>query len=138
MAMQTAQDLFLHELGDMYDAEQRIAQTLPTLEQEAANDQARQAFQRHLQETRQHISNLEQVFQLLGVQAPKVTCTAIQGLKAEHDSFVKEGPTDEVLGMFDIGAAAKTEHYEIASYTGLIEKASLMGQQQVAQLLQQN
>ncbi len=138
MAMQTANDLFLHELGDMYDAEQRIEQTLPTLEQEAANDQVRQAFSMHLQQTREHIRNLDQVFQILGTKAPKVTCMAIQGLKQEHDTFVKEGPSQQVLTMFDIGAASKTEHYEIASYQGLIEKARLMGQHQIVQLLEQN
>lgn len=137
MAMQTANDLFLHELGDMYDAEQRIEQTLPTLEQEAANDQVRQAFSMHLQQTREHIRNLDQVFQILGTKAPKVTCMAIQGLKQEHDTFVKEGPSQQVLTMFDIGAASKTEHYEIASYQGLIEKARLMGQHQIVQLLEQ-
>ncbi|HEX6121715.1 MAG TPA: DUF892 family protein, partial [Ktedonobacterales bacterium] len=71
-------------------------------------------------------------------KTPKVTCAAIQGLKQEHDTFLKEGPSPEVLAMFDLGAASKTEHYEIAAYQGLIEKARLMGQQQVVQLLQQN
>jgi ferritin-like metal-binding protein YciE len=138
MAMQTAQDLFLHELGDMYDAEQRIEQMLPNFEKESDNDQVRAALQMHLQQTRQHIQNLDQVFQILGSKPPKVTCAAIQGLKQEHDSFLKENPSPEVLTMFDVGAASKTEHYEIASYQGLIDKARLMGQQQVVQLLQQN
>jgi ferritin-like metal-binding protein YciE len=138
MAMQTANDLFIHELGDMYDAEQRIEQMLPTLEKEADNPQVKQGIQMHLQQTREHIRNLDQVFQILGMKTPKVTCAAIQGLKQEHDTFLKEGPSPEVLTMFVLGAANKTEHYEIASYQGLIEKARLMGQQQVVQLLQKN
>ena len=138
MPMQTAQDLFIHELGDMYDAEQRIAQMLPMLATECNNDQVRTAFEFHAQQTRQHIQNLDRCFQALGVQAPKVTCTAIQGLKQEHDSFVKESPSQDILTMFDLGGASKTEHYEIASYTDLINAARQLGQQQCAQLLQQN
>ncbi len=138
MPMQTAQDLFIHALGDMYDAEQRIAQMLPTLALECNNDAVRNAFQRLEQETRQQIANLEQCFQALGAQPPKTTCAAIQSLQQEHDSFLKESPSQDILTMFDLGGASKTEHYGIASYAGLIEKAQLMGQQQCAQLLQRN
>jgi ferritin-like metal-binding protein YciE len=59
-------------------------------------------------------------------------------MKKEHDSFLKEDPTAEILTMFDLGGASKTEHYEIASYKGLIEKATLMGQQACVNLLQEN
>ena len=138
MPMQSPMDLFLHELGDIYDAEQRIAQILPQLASESADPQAQQDYQTHLKETQQQIQNLEQVFQVLGAQPQRETCAAIQGLKTEHDTFVKENPSPDILTMFDLGAAAKTEHYEIASYTGLVEKCNLMGQQQCAQLLQQN
>jgi ferritin-like metal-binding protein YciE len=138
MSMQTAQDLFIHELGDMYDAEHRIAKMLPTLAQECNNDQVRNAFQMHEQQTRQQIQNLEQCFQALGTKPPKTTCGVIEGLKQEHDTFLKEHPAKDVLTMFDLGGASKTAHYEIASYTGLVAKARLMGQQQCAQLLHQN
>lgn len=136
--MQSPQDLLLHELSDMYDAEQRIAQMLPTLASECKNQQLASAFQQHEQETRQQIQNLDQVFQLMGAQPQKTQCMAIQGLKQEHDSFLKENPSQTILAMFDIGAGSKTEYYEMASYKGLVEKCQLMGQQQCAQLLQQN
>jgi ferritin-like metal-binding protein YciE len=138
MGMQTPQDLFVHELGDMYDAEQRILQMLPAMAQECGNDQVRQAFQYHEQQTKQQVRNLDTVFQTLGMKPPQTTCAAIAGLKQEHDSFLKESPSQDILTMFDLGGASKTEYYEIASYTGLIEKAQLMGQQQCVQLLQQN
>jgi ferritin-like metal-binding protein YciE len=140
MAITTAKDLFIHELGDIYDAEQRILKMLPTMAQECANAQVSNAFQQHEQETRQQVLNLEQCFQILGVspQQAKERCAAVEGLKQEHDSFLKESPSQDILTMFDLGGACKTEYYEIASYRGLIEKATLMGQQQVAQLLQQN
>ncbi len=138
MAMQTPQDLFLHDLGDIYDAENRILQILPTLAQESSDPQAQQAYQRHLQETQQQIQNLNQCFQILGVQPMREACYAVQGLKQEHDAFLQVQPTSQIITMFDLGAASKTEYYEIASYAGLIAKAQLMGQQQVAALLQQN
>jgi ferritin-like metal-binding protein YciE len=92
----------------------------------------------HEQQTRQQIQNLDHVFQILGQQPQRIPCLAVQGLKQEHDTFLTDNPTPNVLTMFDLGAAFKTEHYEIASYMGLIEMAQLMGQQQVVQLLQQN
>ncbi len=138
MAMQSIQDLFQFELGDMYDAEQRILQMLPQMANECSNGQVKSALQHHEQQTRQHVQNLEQCFQALGTSPQRNTCHAIAGLKQEHDTFVKEQPSENMLMMFDLGGAAKTEQYEIASYRGLIEKANLMGQKECARLLQQN
>lgn len=117
MPMQSAMDPFMHEMGEHL--------------QETQDKQAQQAIQ-------QHIQNLEQCFQMLGSQPQRATCATVQGLKTEHDSFLKENPSPDILTLFDLGAASKTERYEIASYTGLIEKSKLMGQRQVADLLQQN
>lgn len=138
MTMSNPQQLFLHELSDMYDAERRIVSMLPIMAQECDNPQIRTAFEQHEKETQQQIQNLEQCFQILGKSLEKVQCSAIAGLKQEHDSFLKESPSQEVLGLFDLSGASKTEYYEMASYKGLIESAGQMGQQQVAQLLQQN
>lgn len=136
--MQNQNDLFVHELSDMYDAEQRILQMLPAMASESISPDLKSAFQRHEQETRQQVLNLEQCFQQLGAQPDRSACYAIAGLKQEHDAFLKENPTQELLTMFDAGGAAKTEAYEIASYRGLVEKANMMGQPQCAQLLKQN
>jgi ferritin-like metal-binding protein YciE len=138
MAMQSIWELFQFELGDIYDAEQRIAQMLVQLAKECNNGQVKSALQYHEQQTRQQIQNLEQCFQALGSVPQRSTCHAIAGLKQEHDSFLKENPSEEVLTIFDLGGAAKTEHYEIASYRGLIEKANLIGQKDCVRLLQQN
>jgi len=138
MTMQNQNDLFVHELSDMYDAEQRILQMLPTMANECISPDLKNAFQQHEQETRQQVLNLEQCFQKLGTQPDRSACYAIAGLKQEHDAFLKENPTKELLTMFDASGAAKTEAYEIASYRGLVEKANMMGQTQCAQLLKQN
>lgn len=128
----------MHNLGDIYDAEQRILQILQTLASESQDPQATQAYRTHEQQTRQQIQNLEQCYQILGQQPQRVPCLAVQGLKQEHDSFLKDNPTPNILTMFDLGAAFKTEHYEIASYLSLIDAARAMNQPQVVQLLQQN
>lgn len=138
MAMQSVQDLFTFELSGMYDAEQRIVQMLPQAANEVNNDQVKSALQMHEQQTKQQIKNLEQCFQVLGVQPERVTCQTIQGLKQEHDTFAKENPPKNILTMFDLGGAAKMEHFEIASYKGLVEKANLMGQKECVRLLQEN
>src|SRR5204863_7759511 len=83
MAMKSAQELFLHELGDMYDAEQRIAKMLPELAKESNQSQVRSAFEQHEQETQQQIRNIEQCFQILGIKPEKAACQAIAGLKQE-------------------------------------------------------
>jgi ferritin-like metal-binding protein YciE len=138
MAIKSPQELFLHELSDMYDAEQRISKMLPTMAKECEDPQVKSAFEHHQEETLHQIQNLEQCFQALGTKPEKASCDAVAGMKKEHDSFLKEDPSAEILTMFDLGGASKTEHYEIASYKGLIEKATLMGQQACVSLLKEN
>jgi ferritin-like metal-binding protein YciE len=74
----------------------------------------------------------------LGEKAEAVDCKGMQGIVAERDEFVKEKPSPEILQVFDLGATAKTEHYEIVSYTGLVDMARLLGQREVVKLLQEN
>lgn len=138
MSMQSPKDLFVYQLQDIYDAEQKIAQSLPLMAKEVQNQQVRSAFEQHVQETRQQISNLEQCFQELGVKPEKMACQTLTGLKQEHDNLLKERPSEDLLAMFNLDNVAKAEHYEIASYKALIEKANLIGQKECTQLLQQN
>jgi ferritin-like metal-binding protein YciE len=138
MAMQSPRDLLVYELQGIYDAEQRILQMLPVLAQETENAQTKQALQQHESETRQQVTNLEQCFQALGIQAKGVPCQAVAGLKQDHDNFLKEKPSPEVISLHNLVGAAKTECYEIASYKGLIEMATVLGEKQCVALLQQN
>ncbi len=138
MAIQRIQELVQHELGDIYDAEQQIVQMLPQLANECDSGEVKSALQYHEQQTRQQIQNLEQCFQILGAPPKRTACQAIAGLKQEHDSFLCEMPSSEILTMFDVGGAASSAHYEIASYRGLIEQANLLGQKDCARLLQEN
>lgn len=138
MPLQTPRDLFLHEMSDTMSAEHIIVRMLPDLAQEAQNSEASKAFNEHEHETRQQIKNLEQAFKQLGEEPEATTCHAAEGLKKEHEALKEEKPSPDVLEMGNIAGAAKTEHYEIASYTGLVQMAKDLGERDVANLLQEN
>jgi ferritin-like metal-binding protein YciE len=138
MAMKTPRDLFVHELSDTYNAEKQILEMLPTLASESTDKELTAAFKEHEKETRQQIKNLDEAFKLLGEKPEDMVCYGAEGLRKEHDSFLEEKPTPEILTLFVAGAAAKTEHYEIESYTGLIDMARLMGEKEITGLLQEN
>jgi ferritin-like metal-binding protein YciE len=137
--MTSPRELFVHELKDVYYAEQALTKVLPQLAREANDRELTQAFQHHLGETRDQIQNLERVFRNLGERAQGEQCPGIDGIKEEHDSFMKENDaTSDVRDMFLTGAASRAEHYEIAAYTGLIGKARALGERDSVKLLQEN
>jgi ferritin-like metal-binding protein YciE len=137
--MSDPRELFLHELGDVLYAEQTLVKTLPKLQEEASDDELASGFADHLEETRQHVKNVQQAFEQLGEPAKAEKCPGIEGIKKEHDDFVSnESPSPEVLNAFLTGAAARTEHYEIAAYEGLVTMATALGEDEVASLLNQN
>ena len=137
--MSDPRELFLHELGDVLYAERTLVKALPKLQEEASDEELAQGFGDHLEETRQHVKNVEQAFQALGEEAKAEKCPGIEGIKQEHDDFVaNESPSDEVLDAFLTGAGARTEHYEIAAYEGLVTMADAMGEDDVATLLREN
>jgi ferritin-like metal-binding protein YciE len=122
----------------MYDAEQKLAQILPTLAQESQEQQVKDAFLQHQQETLQHVRNLEQCFQILGRPPIPVENHGVIGLKQDHDAFLQQGPSAMVLTMFDISAGSKSEYLEMASYAALIEAGTALGQTQCVDLFRQN
>ena len=137
--MSDPRHLFLHELGDVLYAEKTLVKALPKLQEEASDAELASGFADHLEETRQHVKNLEQAFEALGEPAKAQKCPGIEGIKKEHDDFVaNESPTPEVLDAFLTGAGARTEHYEIAAYEGLVTMATAMGEDNVASLLNEN
>ena len=138
-AIQSPQQLFLLQLAEMYDIEQRLTQVLPELAQEVQNPEVKEAFSQHLQETQQHVRNLEQCFQILGQQPVAMPNHTVVGLKQDHDSFMQQfQPSDSILTMFDLNAGCQSEHLEIANYNSLIDAANNLGFQQCVPLFQQN
>jgi ferritin-like metal-binding protein YciE len=138
MSLSTPQELFVHELADAMSAEQIILKMLPELASEALHPEVKKAIQEHEKETRQQVKNLEQAFKQLGEEPEPTTCHAAEGLKKEHESIHEEQPTPEILQMANLAGAAKTEHYEIATYTALVQMARDLGEREVAALLKEN
>ena len=138
MPIKGPQEFFVYELCEMLTAEQTIAEALTELQGAAQNPELRQGFEQHERETRQHVENLRQAIQQMGGQPQRVTCNASEGLRQDFAAIQRQQPAPEILEMAATSAAMKTEHLEIAAYTGLVTKAQLMGRQEVAQLLQQN
>jgi ferritin-like metal-binding protein YciE len=138
MTIQSPQDLFFYDLCAMYDVEQKLVQVLPTLAQESQYSQIREVFAQHEQETRQHVSNLEQCFQILGRPPVQLESHSVVGLKEDHDAFLQQQPSPDALTMFDLHAGSQTEYMEMAAYNALIDAANSLGLQQCIPLFQQN
>ena len=137
--MTAPRELFVHELGDLLYAEKTLYKELPKLAQEASDQELGSAFEAHREETKQHAVNLERVFELIGETPKAERCPGIDGIKQEHDEFMKEErPSPEVCDLFLTGSGARAEHYEIAAYTGLITMAQAMGESDAVVLLQEN
>ncbi len=137
MSTNSQNQLFVSELYDMYDAEQRIEETLGELASEVEDEELQSAFEEHREETRTHVERLEQIFDSLGVEIGDEECEATKGLVKEHEDFSEKNPEQAELEMFDLIAAQKTEHYEIASYGNLAKMADQLGMDEVGDLLHQ-
>jgi ferritin-like metal-binding protein YciE len=138
MAMMTAQEMFQHEVGDIYDAENRFLKGQQEMLTKASDPQLQGLIRQHIEQTQQHIRNLDQVFSLLGQQPKGVTCDSALGLVTEAQKAMQDAASDPIRDVLIDTAAAKVEHYEIASYRGLITDAVMMGQTEIQNLLQQN
>lgn len=136
--MQSAKELFTHELGDMIDAENKILNIIDETLEQTQNPQMQKALEQHRTQTENQIQRLQQCFEALGEEAEETECKGILGLKQEKEEFMEEEPSEEVLEAFNIGAAIKVEHYEIAAYTSLMGMAQKLGLNKAAKLLGQN
>ena len=130
-------DLFVYELKDLYDAEQQLISALPTMSQSATDPQLRQAFDTHLQQTRQHAARLEQIFDRIGCERESESCPAMKGIIKEGSEVAKAQGDPSVRDAALIAAAQRAEHYEMASYGSVRTFASQLGMSDVASLLQQ-
>lgn len=136
MPANTLRDLFLDELKDMYDAEQRLVKTLPKLAKAAHSADLTHAFEGHLQQTKEHVARLEEVFELIDESPKRKTCKAMVGLLEEGDELMKEEGVEGLRDAALIAAAQKVEHYEMATYGCLRTWAEQLGEEKAASLLQ--
>ncbi len=138
MAINTTSEKYLHELGDIYDAEHQFLEAQQESLGQASDSVLREGIERHVEETQEQIKNLEQIYELLGQKPRRETCEAARGLVAEGQKNMKEAGNEAIRDCLIGGALDKVEHYEVASYRGLIVGAQQMGQEDVERLLQQN
>jgi ferritin-like metal-binding protein YciE len=134
--IKTMNDLFVHQLQDIYYAEKQLVKALPKMAEKATDKQLKQGFLTHLDETKTHVQRLEQVFQMHGAEVKAVNCPAIDGIIEEADEVAGEVEDKNVLDAALINAAQAAEHYEIARYGSLIAWARQLGRGDCASVLQ--
>jgi ferritin-like metal-binding protein YciE len=137
MDINSLEKLFVHELKDLYSAEQQILEALPKMADKASHPELRQAFERHRDQTEQQVKRLEQIFDSLEFQPGGHKCKGMEGLIEEGEEVMKDAENDEVRDAGMIAAAQRVEHYEIAAYGTARTYARMLGRADAAQLLQQ-
>lgn len=135
--IRSLEDLFLHQLRDIYYAEKQILKALPEMIDKASAEPLRQAFEMHLEQTRGHVDRLEQVFSMLGEEARGVDCPAIDGIIEEANEVAGDVDDKKVLDAALAAAAQAVEHYEITRYGTLVAWAKELGRTDCADLLHQ-
>lgn len=138
MAMQTIEELFEHELKDMYSGEHALLDALEQMAAESSDREIKKGFTQHRKETQAQIKRLEKIFKSIGQKPQADTCHGIEGLVKEKKAFMKEKPSEELVEFFNVGAAQKVERYEITSYESLIDMADKLGMTDAVELLEQS
>ncbi len=136
MQLESLKKLYLTELKDVYSAENQILAALPKMIEKASNQELKSAFGQHLEETRQQVERLDQIFDRMGEKSGGKTCEAMKGLVKESQELIEAGGEPDVLDAALIAAAQKVEHYEISSYGTLVTYANMLDQDEDADLLQ--
>jgi ferritin-like metal-binding protein YciE len=131
------EDLFNHELKDLYDAEIRITEALPKMADKAKSPRLKQAFKSHLQQTEKHVERLKSIFEHRGCEAEREKCDAMVGLIKEGSNVLSAEGDADVLDAALIAAAQRVEHYEIAGYGTARSFAQQLGDNYSAELLEQ-
>lgn len=134
--IKTMDDLFVHQLQDIYYAEQQLVKALPRMADKATDPMLKQGFMTHLEETRIHVRRLEQVFEMHGAKLKAVDCPAIDGIIEEAEETAGEVDDKTVLDAALINAAQAAEHYEIVRYGSLVAWAKRLGRNDCAAVLQ--
>ena len=136
MELQTLKDLYLHELKDLFSAEQQLVKALPKMAKAASNKELAAGFQEHLEQTRGHAQRLEQILSSHKATTRGPKCKGMEGIVAEGAEMIEEEADDEVKDAGLISAAQRVEHYEMAGYGTARAYAELLGDQEGAGLLQ--
>jgi ferritin-like metal-binding protein YciE len=136
MELQTLQDLYVHELKDLYSAEKQLIRALPKMAKAASNEKLAAGFKQHLEETKEHAVRLEKILSSLSQSTRGPRCKGMEGLIKEGDEMIEEEADEEVRDAGLIAAAQRVEHYEIAGYGCARTYAEMLGDKDGAKLLQ--
>ena len=136
MKLDTLKTLYVDELRDIYNAENQLLKALPKMAKAASSEELKDAFEKHLEQTKTHVERLEEVFEDIGEKPKGKTCKAMKGLIEEGSEILQEHGEESVIDAGIIVAAQKVEHYEIAGYGSVRTFAQLLGKDQSAELLQ--
>lgn len=134
---ESVRQLYIDELRDLYNAETQLVKALPKMAKASSNSELRQGFEEHLRQTSEHVSRLEQIFEMLDEKPTGKKCLGMDGLVKEGAETMKEDYEDAVMDAAIIGAAQRVEHYEIAGYGTVRTLAELLGEDEHVSLLEQ-
>jgi ferritin-like metal-binding protein YciE len=135
MKLETLSDLYLEQLRDLYSAESQIIEALPKMEKAASHPELKQAFQQHLEVTKQQRDRLDRIFEDLGKNPKGHTCKAMEGLVKEANELLGKGGDSDVIDAGLITSAQRVEHYEIAGYGTVATYAEMLGRREDHRLL---
>jgi ferritin-like metal-binding protein YciE len=136
MELETLQDLYIHELKDLYSAEKQLVQALPKMAKAARNQELSTGIQKHLNQTKEHAARLEKILSSHKQSTRGAKCKGMAGIIAEGAEMIEEEADPEVKDAGLISAAQRVEHYEIAGYGTVRTYAELLGDKEGAKLLQ--
>jgi ferritin-like metal-binding protein YciE len=134
--MKTLQDLFENQLKDLYSAETQLIAALPKMIEKANDKRLKQAFENHLEETKEQKSRIENICRELNITPSGETCRAMEGLIKEAKHFMEEAESEEVMDAGLIAEAQRVEHYEISGYGTAVRFAKELGHDDIAKTLQ--
>ena len=137
MKLDSLRTLWIEEMRDLYNAENQLVKALPKMAKKASNPELREAFENHLEETRNHVERLEEIFSRLGKKPSGKTCKAMKGLIEEGSEMMQEDGIKSVIDAGIIAAAQRVEHYEIAGYGVVRTFAAILGEDEAEELLQE-
>ena len=130
--MKNLEELFEHQLQDLYSAEDQLTDALPKMVKNAKDAKLKKAFEDHLEETKNHKKRLEDICKELKIDPKGEKCKAMEGLIKEAESFLKEDLTDDVKNAGMIAEAQRVEHYEISGYGTAVRYAKELGHKDIA------
>lgn len=135
MQLENLKDLFVHQIQDLYSAEDQAIKAMPKMMEKTSNKELKKAFETHLKETEKQKQRLEQICDMLGVKPTGHKCKAMEGLIKESEELMKEKADPDVMDAGLIASQQRVEHYEIAGYGTAKVYAEKLGNKDVAKLL---